>query len=169
MHRAYINRSGCNISITETPIKIVQWLLGQAVTPNKKPKQWWSGGGRNNTGRMSVKRTNSKKQTQADICIGHGWHTHMHIYLYEYVRAARKCSHTRMGSHILISFNLAHIQCRTVTRLVIGIVCLNACPLSGNGHGCHPHPSFHHGHRKCGMDTSWMQARKRGCWSPENA
>jgi len=29
-----------------------------------------------------------------------------------------------MGSHILISFNLAHIQCRTVTRLVIGIVCL---------------------------------------------
>lgn len=81
-------------------------------------------------------------------------HPHAYIYLYEYVRAARKCSHTRMGSHILISFNLAHIQCRTVTRLVIGIVCLNACPLSGNGHGCHPHPSFHHGHRKCGMDTS---------------
>jgi len=74
VYRACINRSGCNISITETPIKIVQWLLGQSVTPNKKEAETWcmAVGGKNNTGRMSVKRTNSKKQTQADICIGHG-------------------------------------------------------------------------------------------------
>lgn len=60
-------------------------------------------GDKNNTGRMSVKRTNRKKQTHADICIGRGWHTPMciHIYLYEYLRAGRKRSHTSASSHIL--------------------------------------------------------------------
>jgi len=113
MYRACINRSGCNISITETPIKIVQWLLGQSVTPNKKKKpkrgvRRWEGKITLDECQLNEQTAKNKhKQTSALAMVDtHTPLIRVHIYLYEYVRAARKCSHTRTGSHILISSNL---------------------------------------------------------------